>query len=53
MTDRAQVEAGVARIEAEFGPIGILVNNAGMSLRAPLHRMEDEGWDAVLAVNLV
>jgi gluconate 5-dehydrogenase len=44
VTDRAQVEAGVARIEAEFGPIDILVNNAGMQRRGPLEDFTDQDW---------
>ena len=36
VTDGAAVADGVARIEAELGPIDILVNNAGMQRRAPL-----------------
>lgn len=50
--DRAQVDAGVARIEAEFGPIDILVNNAGVQIRAPLEELTDENWHALMAVQL-
>jgi len=52
MGDRGSFKRVADEVAATLGPIGILVNNAGMSLHAPLHRMEDEGWDAVLAVNL-
>ncbi len=51
VTDSAQVEAAVARIEAA-GPIDILCNNAGVNLRGPLHEMPDETWHTVLATNL-
>src|SRR6478609_2819509 len=34
VTDHAAVEAGVATIESETGPIDILINNAGMQKRA-------------------
>lgn len=37
---------------AEFGKIDILVNNAGITRDALLMRMEEDAWDAVLAVNL-
>jgi 3-oxoacyl-[acyl-carrier protein] reductase len=37
---------------AEFGRIDILVNNAGITRDALLMRMEEDAWDAVLAVNL-
>jgi gluconate 5-dehydrogenase len=52
VTDRAQVEAGVARIEAEFGPIGILVNNAGMQRRGPLEDFTDKDWRDLMRLNL-
>lgn len=52
VTDSAQVEAAVARIEAEQGPIDILCNNAGVNLRGPLHEMPDETWHAVQATNV-
>lgn len=52
VTDQAAVEAGVARIEAEAGPIEILVNNAGMQKRAPFTEFPVEGWHEVMATNL-
>jgi gluconate 5-dehydrogenase len=52
VTDSAAVDAGVARIEAELGPIGILCNNAGVNLRGALHEMPDETWHTVIATNL-
>lgn len=52
VTDSAAVEAGVAAIEAQHGPIHVLVNNAGMNLRGPLHEMPDETWHTVIATNL-
>lgn len=52
VTDPAAVEAAVARIEAERGPIDILFNNAGVNLRGPLEEMPDETWHAVIATNL-
>jgi gluconate 5-dehydrogenase len=52
VTDSAAVEAGVAAIEADHGPIHVLVNNAGVNLRGPLHEMPDETWHTVIATNL-
>jgi gluconate 5-dehydrogenase len=52
VTDRAQVEAGVALIEAEFGPIDILVNNAGMQRRGPLEDFTDQDWRDLMRLNL-
>lgn len=52
VTDRAAVEAGVARIESDAGPIDILVNNAGMQFRAPLEDFPAEKWDELIRTNL-
>ena len=52
VSSRASVAAAVARIRAELGPIGILVNNAGFSQDAPLEEMTEEQWDRVVDVCL-
>lgn len=52
VTNSAEIEAGVAKIEAEVGPIDILVNNAGIIRRVPLEDTPDEVFDEVLATNL-
>ncbi|MCC8189928.1 MAG: SDR family oxidoreductase, partial [Planctomycetes bacterium] len=38
--------------EKTFGPVDIIVNNAGINRDAMLHKMTLEQWDSVLAVNL-
>jgi len=43
---------GIARVEADLGPIEVLVNNAGITRDAPFHRMTREQWSAVLDTNL-
>ena len=43
---------GIARVEADIGPIDILVNNAGITRDKPLHKMDSGEWDAVIATNL-
>jgi len=50
--DFEAVKDGVARIEADLGPIDILVNNAGITRDGTLHRMECESWDDVIRTNL-
>ncbi len=45
-------KAGVAQIEADLGPVEVLVNNAGITRDAMLHRMTPETWRAVIATNL-
>lgn len=52
VNDGAAVEREVARIEAEFAPIDILLNNAGIHRRAPLLEMSDQQWKEVLDTNL-
>ncbi|MCZ6602367.1 MAG: SDR family NAD(P)-dependent oxidoreductase, partial [Planctomycetota bacterium] len=41
-----------AEAKREFGPVEILVNNAGILERMPVHEMDAETWDRVLGVNL-
>jgi acetoacetyl-CoA reductase len=53
--DVADFEAckeGIAKVEAELGPIDILVNNAGITRDTTLHRMKPEQWSAVISTNL-
>ncbi len=52
VTDPAQVVALVERVEAELGPIDVLVNNAGITRDTLIVRMSDEEWDEVLDTNL-
>jgi 3-oxoacyl-[acyl-carrier protein] reductase len=52
VTDPAAVDAAIADIESRFGPITILVNNAGITRDNLLLRMKDEEWDAIMATNL-
>ena len=42
----------VKQIEADNGPIEVLVNNASITRDKPLHKMDKEQWDAVVATNL-
>jgi acetoacetyl-CoA reductase len=44
--------AGIATIEAELGPVEVLVNNAGITRDTTMHRMSFEHWDAVIQTNL-
>ena len=52
VTDEDAVEAAVARIEEEVGPIDILVNNAGIIKRVPLLEMELAEWEEVIRTDL-
>jgi 3-oxoacyl-[acyl-carrier protein] reductase len=52
VTDRQQAEALFERISAQYGSLGILVNNAGITRDQLAMRMKDDDWDVVLDTNL-
>lgn len=52
VTEPEAVEDAIARIEAEVGPIMILVNNAGVQHREPLLEVAPADWQRVLTTNL-
>eukprot|EP01035_Chromulina_nebulosa_P045267 gene45267-61326_t len=43
---------GIAKVEAELGPVEILVNNAGITRDAMFHKMTPEQWNDVIGTNL-
>ncbi|NBT56162.1 MAG: SDR family NAD(P)-dependent oxidoreductase, partial [Betaproteobacteria bacterium] len=52
VTDAAGVSAAVEAIEADLGPIDVLVNNAGIQIRNPLHEFADADWHTLMRTNL-
>jgi 2-hydroxycyclohexanecarboxyl-CoA dehydrogenase len=52
VSDRAAVEAGVAAVAADLGPIDVLVNNAGWERLALFVESDAALWDRLIAVNL-
>jgi acetoacetyl-CoA reductase len=52
VADFEDCRTGVAKIESELGPVDVLVNNAGITRDATLHKMSFEQWNAVIQTNL-
>ncbi|MFC5743448.1 3-oxoacyl-ACP reductase FabG [Dyella tabacisoli] len=52
VTDGAAVDALIDSIGKEFGPVSILVNNAGITRDQLLMRMKDDDWQAIIDTNL-
>src|SRR3954453_6136194 len=52
VTDTASVDAAFAAVEAQQGPVEVLVANAGITRDQLLLRMSDEDFDAVIDTNL-
>jgi acetoacetyl-CoA reductase len=44
--------AGIKQVEADLGPVEVLVNNAGITRDAMFHRMTKEQWNEVISTNL-
>ncbi|WP_106746262.1 acetoacetyl-CoA reductase [Yoonia maritima] len=44
--------AGIAQVEADLGPVDVLVNNAGITRDAPFHKMTPQQWKEVVDTNL-
>ncbi len=44
--------AGIARVEADLGPVDVLVNNAGITRDAMFHKMTPQQWREVIDTNL-
>ncbi len=44
--------AGIAKVEADLGPIEVLVNNAGITRDGMFHKMTKDQWNAVIGTNL-
>jgi short-subunit dehydrogenase len=53
VTDRLAVEAIVARVEGELGPIDLLVNNAGIEQSSAFHETPIADLERIIAINLV
>ncbi len=52
VSKRAEVDAAVEQTAAELGPIGVLVNNAGVLRDNLLFKMSEDDWDVVIDTHL-
>ena len=52
VADRAEVTGAVAALRESFGPVTVLVNNAGIAGFVPFEEVTDELWDRTMAINL-
>jgi NAD(P)-dependent dehydrogenase (short-subunit alcohol dehydrogenase family) len=52
VTDAASIERALDRAEEGFGPVGVLVNNAGVTETRAALEIDESGWDAVIDTNL-
>jgi NAD(P)-dependent dehydrogenase (short-subunit alcohol dehydrogenase family) len=52
VTDAASVEAALDRAEAGFGPVSVLINNAGVTQTRAAIDVDEAGWSQVIDTNL-
>lgn len=52
VTDPTATEAAFAQVERHWGPVEVLVSNAGTGLAAPIPDTTDADWDRMLELNL-
>ena len=52
VADYEESKAGIAQVEADLGPVDVVVANAGITRDAPFHKMTPEQWREVIDTNL-
>lgn len=52
VSDFDAVQTAMAEVESTYGPVDVLINNAGITRDGTMHRMSFEKWDAVIQTNL-
>jgi 2-hydroxycyclohexanecarboxyl-CoA dehydrogenase len=53
VSDRAQLQAAVAELRAAFGPVTVLVNNAGVTDHTPFEEITEKLFDTVYRINVL
>ena len=53
VSDRGQVQAAVGKLRAAFGPVTIVVNNAGVTDFTPFEEVTEELFDFIYKVNVL
>ncbi len=52
VSDRAQLRAALDELRGAFGPVTIVVNNAGVTAFTPFTKITDEQWDFIYSINV-
>ena len=52
ITQRTDIDAALAQIEAQLGPVDVLVNNAGWDVFKPFTQTDEHEWERLIAINL-
>lgn len=52
VSDFEAVQTAIADVEAKYGPVDVLINNAGITRDGTIHKMSFENWDKVIQTNL-
>ena len=52
VADYEESKAGIAQVEADLGPVDVVVANAGITRDAPFHKMTPDQWNQVIDTNL-
>jgi acetoacetyl-CoA reductase len=47
-----EAPSGIAQVEADLGPVAVLVNNAGITRDSMFHKMTPQQWNEVINTNL-
>ncbi|QIL70738.1 2-hydroxycyclohexanecarboxyl-CoA dehydrogenase [Diaphorobacter sp. HDW4B] len=52
ITQRSEIDAALVQIEAQLGPVDVLVNNAGWDVFKPFTQTNEQEWERLIAINL-